>query len=99
MSEDEIKRADDQIPDLKPDEGQTEALIPEISYRPEQPTSCCGTRAVRGGKLVRLVLTPRKGVLEKARVVVRAELLEGQQVPVGFVAEKAKPGLVALRQL
>ena len=55
--------------------------------------------AVRGGKLVRLVLTPRKGVLEKARVVVRAELLEGQQVPVGFVAEKAKTGLVALRQL
>lgn len=46
-----------------------------------------------------MVLTPREGVLEKVRVVVRAELLEGQQIPVGFVAEKAKPGLIALQQL
>ena len=49
--EDEIKRADEQIPDLKPDDGQTEALIPATGFRPEQSVSCCGTRAIRGGKL------------------------------------------------
>ncbi len=49
--EDEIKRADEQIPDLKPDEGSTEGLIPDINFRPEESVSCCGTRAVRGGKL------------------------------------------------
>lgn len=49
--EDEIKRADEQIPDLKPDDGQAEALIPATGFRPEQSVSCCGTRAIRGGKL------------------------------------------------
>lgn len=49
--EDEIKRADEQIPDLKTDEEQTEALIPSTGYRPEDAVSCPGTPAVRGGKL------------------------------------------------
>lgn len=49
--EDEIKRADEQIPDLKPDDGQAETLIPATGFRPEQSVSCCGTRAIRGGKL------------------------------------------------
>lgn len=49
--EDEIKRADEQIPALKQDDAQDEDLIPANIYRPEQSVSCCGTRAVRGGKL------------------------------------------------
>ncbi len=49
--EDEIKRADEQIPALKQDAAQDEDLIPANIYRPEQSVSCCGTRAVRGGKL------------------------------------------------
>ena len=52
--------------------------------------------AVRGGKLVRLVLTPREGVTEKAKVVVRAEMLEGQPVPAGFAMENAKDGKLVL---
>ncbi len=49
--EDEIKRADEPIPALKQDDAQDEDLIPANVYRPEQSVSCCGTRAVRGGKL------------------------------------------------
>ncbi|MBQ2322717.1 MAG: hypothetical protein II375_09235 [Bacteroidales bacterium] len=49
--EDEIKRADEQIPDLKPDDGQTEVLIPSAGFRPEDSVSCRGTCAIRGGKL------------------------------------------------
>ncbi len=49
--EDEIKRADEQIPALKQDDAQDEDLIPANVYRPEQSVSCCGTKAVRGGKL------------------------------------------------
>lgn len=49
--EDEIKRADEQIPDLKPDDGQAEVLIPSAGFRPEDSVSCRGTSAIRGGKL------------------------------------------------
>lgn len=49
--EDEIKRADEQIPDLKQDEAADDDLIPAVKYRPEQSVSCCGTKAIRGGKL------------------------------------------------
>ncbi len=49
--EDEIKRADEQIPDLTTDDDQAEDFIPSVSYRPEDSVSCPGTRAIRGGKL------------------------------------------------
>lgn len=50
--EDEIKRADEHIPDLKPDDDeQAEALIPATGYRPADSSSCRGTMAIRGGKL------------------------------------------------
>lgn len=49
--EDEIKKADEQIPALKQDENADDDLIPAIKYRPEQSVSCCGTKAIRGGKL------------------------------------------------
>ena len=49
--EDEIKRADEQIPDLKADDDKAEDLIPAINYRPEEKVSHCGTCAIRGGKL------------------------------------------------
>ncbi len=49
--EDEIKRADEQIPDLKAEDDKVEDLIPAITYRPEEKVSHCGTCAIRGGKL------------------------------------------------
>lgn len=49
--EDDIKRADEHIPDLEPDDEQAEALIPATGYRPADSSSCRGTLAVRGGKL------------------------------------------------
>ena len=55
--------------------------------------------AVRGGKLARLVLTPREGETEKAKVVVREEVLKGVPLPAGFAQEERTDGRLVLRQL
>lgn len=49
--EDEIKKADEPTPAPKAEEQGADELIPAVTYRPEQSVSCCGTRAIRGGKL------------------------------------------------